>query len=784
VKTLLSLLLLLALGLELAAQAPATNPPLAIPQRPTRATNAPVPGPPARVGPATATPAAPVFPSVPAPAAAQQPRPFTPSIPGAAPAPPGPGTSINAGPGGTGAAGSQGGTNFMRNAASFSTNAAGEKILKSGAIKFQSAPLEQVLEIYADLIGRTILRPSALPAAPITLKTQSDLTLKEAKEALDSVLSLNGISTILVGEKFVTIVPTSQIQQEAAAFNSDTNAVSNLPEAGQYTTKIVKLKAARPSEVVPAIQPFGKVQNGILPLDGNGILILRDNAANIKRMLEVIAQIDEAIPYEEELEVLPIRFALASEIAGVLSSLTGGGGGVATTGARTGGRPGRMGSSPGGTLRNTPFGSTPGVGSPGSYPGGVGTVNPGGISSGINNPGGINVTPGAASTDFASRLRATIQNAVRPGGGAGASPLFGEAKIIPDERTNSLLIFGTTNEIAEVKKVVAKLDLVQAQVLIESIIMEVSLDNSKQFGVSTAHTPPEDYRIGRLKGQTAGGINNGQFPAGSFLTQATNLFPGSFPSGFTHYQTLGANWDVAVQAIATDATVNVLSRPRIQTFHASEASLFVGDTVPYVTGTISDINGGARSQYQQTQVGITLSVLPLVNPDGLVVMDIQQNIEQLGTPTVIDNNSVPTTTKRQTSAKVAVMDGETIMLGGFISSSKTSGKSGVPYLKDIPYLGALFRSKNDTSKRVELIVLMRPTVLKTPQLAALTATEERDKMAGVKRAEMQILEDERRMANENKEEMKRLQLQDENRLLKEAYEAEKARLKTLDNKKP
>ena len=185
-----------------------------------------------------------------------------------------------------------------------------------------------------------------------------------------------------------------------------------------------------------------------------------------------------------------------------------------------------------------------------------------------------------------------------------------------------------------------------------------------------------------------------------------------------------------------DSHVKVLSRPTIQTSHAVPASLQIGSTVPYVTGTyFNGVNGTPSSQYQQTFVGINLQVTPLINADGLVVMDITQDVQQLGpsTPT-IDGNPVPTTTKRTAQAKVSVMDGDTIELGGFISSTKSDSKSGVPLLKDIPVLGYLFRSTTAEYDRTELIVLIRPTVLKTPESAAMTARSEQRRVLDVRAA--------------------------------------------------
>jgi len=216
---------------------------------------------------------------------------------------------------------------------------------------------------------------------------------------------------------------------------------------------------------------------------------------------------------------------------------------------------------------------------------------------------------------------------------------------------------------------------------------------------------------------------------------------------FSYWGKFGDSFDVALQAAQNDSRVNVLSRPRIQTSHGVEADLFVGSTIPYVDSTTAGAYGGTGvyNSYQQQQVGITLKVKPLINQDGLVVMDIFQEASVQGPPgtaVTINNSLVPVSNQRQASATVAVKDHDTIILGGMISTSQTKTKSGVPYLKDIPLLGNLFRSSANTEQRVELIVLLRPTVLPTPEAAAAVANVERMKLPGVRRAEAEIHEQE------------------------------------------
>jgi general secretion pathway protein D len=210
-----------------------------------------------------------------------------------------------------------------------------------------------------------------------------------------------------------------------------------------------------------------------------------------------------------------------------------------------------------------------------------------------------------------------------------------------------------------------------------------------------------------------------------------------------YFGRFGNDLDVTATAVAGDSRVHVLSRPRILTSHAKEASIFIGETRPYVTSTSSgygSVYGGGYSQYQQMQIGINLSVLPFINADGLVVMDIKQRVQNIGEMVKIDNNDVPTTIDREATAYIAVRDRDTVILGGAITDNKTTTHGGVPLLKDIPLLGPLFRSNSGTDGRGELVVLIRPTVLATPEAASAATVVEQDNMPDVRRAERESYE--------------------------------------------
>src|SRR5262245_6197662 len=258
-----------------------------------------------------------------------------------------------------------------------------EEMIKPGdLIDFRGADLKQVLDVYALLVNRTILRAANVASQPIYLTTQTPLTKREAIQALDDVLGMNGIAMINFGEKFVKAEAVPTANTAGAAFNRMDAA--QLPELGPYVTHVVQLRYAKPSELVQILQPFVKIPNAILPVDSSQILVLRDFTENVKRMLELVRAIDVAVPSEFESAVIPIKYTLASDIASALNSLSTGGGGTSIGAASAGGR--------GATGSRSTFGAgRAGIGGAGTYPGQTavpGMVTPPGSPATATQPGG------------------------------------------------------------------------------------------------------------------------------------------------------------------------------------------------------------------------------------------------------------------------------------------------------------------------------------------------------------------------------------------------------------
>lgn len=590
--------------------------------------------------------------------------------------------------------------------------------------------LDQFFEIYAMVSGRTVLRPYQLQAKyqQITLKAETDWTRQEAIYAMDTVLSLNDIAMIPVGEKFVKAVPFAVAALEGAELGK-TNVVEAI-EGEQFVTKIIELKSVKPSELSQLLATFTR-PNGVIAFDANNTLVLRDYASNVKRMMEVVKEVDVTRDPDYKLEIIPIKYGKVEDLYNTMNSLITGQAATAATGAAQTQRQGGRLSQGGGLGRGGQFGQQSGYG--GYRQPGYGSMQPYGTMqpmAAATTP----VTAGGAQTSFQDRLRQIVNRAA----GGEAVQLLQDARIVPDLKSNSLLLYANKRDIEMITNIVSKVDVLLAQVLIEAIIMEVQLNDSHNLGVSMLQNPRKfgnDFN-------GAGGVNNGQ----GFLNNITNLSSG-LPSGFSYFGNMRGDLDFAVTAIARDSTINVISRPQMQTSHAIPGEIVVAEAVPYVTGSYSDYYGGfggglgTRSIVQTATIGITLSVTPFITPEGLVVMEIEQHASQRGADVIIDGNPIPVVNERASVSTLTVRDGQSIMMGGFITESRSKSNSGVPILKDIPGLGALFRSKNKSNNRSELVILMKATVLRTPDIAAEVAESEKAQLPGVQRAEEEFKSD-------------------------------------------
>jgi type II secretory pathway component GspD/PulD (secretin) len=553
----------------------------------------------------------------------------------------------------------------------------------------QGIDLEALLEIYSDLVGKTIIQAQNLPKVTFSFRTKNDFTKREAITFYETLLSTRGIAMVPMNSKVVHALPSAEVGKTPPAIT--VLRADQLPEGDVYIHYVHTLKHILAETMEPLLVTLAKSPNSVTAIEGTRSLVLRDFSNNVRAMLAMVEVVDVEQINDQEIVVVKIKYAIASNIVEVVKSYTG------TTSQRA--------------TANTRSGTTGRTGS--------------NRFDSILQPAIANTQGSSSRGGLQQRLSQVVQGAALSGSGAA---FLGETSITHWERGNEVIIVGSSANVLMAQEIIEKLDRVQPQVLIEAIIMDVALGDDSTFGVS-------------IRQQQQGIVGDGRSKISSALASA--MGPAAFAensvsganSGFQWWNTFGLKWEVAIEAINNDTRVQVLSTPRIQTTHARKATLFIGETRPVVTGVTTDINGGSNSQYQLKEIGIELEVMPFINNEGVVSMDIKQKVEDTVATQVIDGNPVPITTMRRADATVTVRDGEMVVLGGFIKSKVTATESKMPVLGDFPLLGPLFRRTADMNERTELIMMMRPTVLATPEAAYAKALSEVSNKPGFEAAQ-------------------------------------------------
>ena len=302
------------------------------------------------------------------------------------------------------------------------------------------------------------------------------------------------------------------------------------------------------------------------------------------------------------------------------------------------------------------------------------------------------------------------QDQTDAGGDAGEVTGFGaDIKITADNVNNALLIRCLPSEYAEIQQALAQLDVQPLQVMIEASVAEVTLTNQLQYGIQYYF---KNSHVQVVQSNTASSAISAALPGFAAILQEGDSIP------------------LVLSALQALTTVTVLSAPEVLVLNNQTASLQVGDEVPIeteqsqstITSTATIINS---IQYANT--GVILKVTPRVNAGGLVTMDISQEVSEVATTTSSTLNT-PTISERQIGTSVAIHDGQTVALGGLISDNRNHGKSGVPFLQNIPYLGDLFSTTNDSVDRTELLVLLTPHVIGDADQAQAVTDELRAKL--------------------------------------------------------
>ena len=373
--------------------------------------------------------------------------------------------------------------------------------------------------------------------------------------------------------------------------------------------------------------------------------------------------------------------------------------------------------------------SQPGSGNGGGLGGGGGGFG-GGSSGGFGAGGGG--TAGlqtAQSAGTATQPAAPAQSAAagttnpllggldQSAGGAGAAT--DQMRIIPNDQNNALLIYATQREEDTIQAMLRKVDILPLQVRIDATIAEVDLNDALQYGTQFF------FKSGGINGI----LNTGTGSVGA--TAATTALNSSFPGFFIGGANGAGGAPFAINALQSVTKVHVLASPQLLVLDNQPARLQVGAVVPYLSQqSQSTLVSGSpivnQVQYQQT--GVILQVTPRVNNDGLVTLDISQQVSNVAAGVTTAGLNSPTFNERSVTSRVVVQDGQTIGLAGLINDSDSHGNSGIPWLKDIPLLGALVSTQTNSRQRTELLVLISPHVLHDQRDARALTEDLRDNL--------------------------------------------------------
>lgn len=322
------------------------------------------------------------------------------------------------------------------------------------------------------------------------------------------------------------------------------------------------------------------------------------------------------------------------------------------------------------------------------------------------------------------------------GGSADTAPvsvLIGKTRLVGDKTANTILVLGPPENLAKVRKIIAQLDQRPMQVYISTVIGQYTLNDNMEFGVDVLQ---KFSRLGREGGIASASRTRG---AGDVIVDPSSLIstPGfPLPAGLAAYATFGRTLDVFVKALAGDDKFKVIARPVLFTDNNKKATITSGQSIAVPTSTLSSLTTGSSNASAVSasidfkQVVLKLEVLPLVNSDKEVTLQIAQQNDTIVGSTSISGNTVPTIGTQEINITVRVPNRQTVVLGGLINESKSESENGVPFLKDIPLLGYFFKDRIKTNRRTMLIILMQATVIATDEDFAAAQRGETDRVAG------------------------------------------------------
>ncbi|MTV40376.1 type II secretion system secretin GspD [Duganella radicis] len=630
------------------------------------------------------------------------------------------------------------------------------------ALNFVGADIESVIKAVGHYTNITFVIDPRVKGT-LTVVSEKPVTKSQAFSLLTSALRLQGYA-VVSGDGFAKVVPEADAKLQA----SPTQVDGAQAKGDQIVSQIFRLNYESAANVVTVLRPLISPNNTINANPGNNSVVVTDYADNVKRLAKIVAALDA--PAVSDLDVIPVRYAIASDLATMINKLldNAGGSGAADAGkvsvladprtnslvlrapsvaranlaksliAKLDQPTAELGNVHVVYLKNaeaTKLAQTlravvSGEVSQQSSGSGTGTnsqnnSNTGGFGSNSNNSMSGN-SSGTGNAGPSNPLLSGSNSQQQNSGGGGAAGF-----IQADASTNTLIITAPESVYRNLRAVIDQLDVRRAQVYIESLIVEVTSDKASEFGVQwvgATGNSNSTYRVGGLQSFTTSGADSSLV---SIYANKGSTIPNNGLSIGVFKQIGGAlGLGALAHSLESDGNANILSTPNMVTLDNELATIRVGQNVPILTGQYTTTSGTNSNPFQtidRKDVGLTLKVRPQISEGGTIKMAIYHETSSVDKSTLTAQSGI-TLNNRVIENNVIADDGQIIVLGGLIEDTEGDGTDKVRGLGDIPVLGNLFKSQSRTRKKTNLMVFLRPVVIRNKEQSTSLATDRYDYM--------------------------------------------------------
>lgn len=579
-------------------------------------------------------------------------------------------------------------------------------------VNLKEADIRAFVTQIADITGYSFVIDPRVKGK-VTVVSNASMDKEAVYEMFLSVLGVHGFAAI-PSAGVIKIVQ----QNNAKSAAQDESMLSTVPSE-QIVTRVIQVNNASALELVPILRPMIAKYGHLAGVAAANALIVSDHVSNIERISKIIDELDS--PSKYELEVVQLQEAWVGDMVKLLEELA----------------PGELGKAKGKGDANK-FSVVADQRSNRLILRGdesfrdkmrvlIAKLDQPSSTGGKTKVVRLKHADAADMAEILKGLMGDISNETAQAKGKGATKA--EASVYADDGLNALVLRAEPSLLQELEGVIEQLDVRRAQVLIEAAIVEISDNLDDALGVQWAAYDKNSS----IPGVITNFSNAGLTAAGVISSIVTDSIDGVSPSdgitiGVGEEKDSGISWGALIQALEVDANVNVLSTPKVITMDNQESSLIVGENIPIITGQSTSSSGGTSDPFttiEREDVGVKLIVTPSISEGNLVRLEIEQEISDV-TPSTAGADII--TSKRQIKTNVLADNEETIVLGGLIRDRANKSESKVPLLGDIPLLGALFRSTKEEVEKLNLVVFLKPTILRDKESAQAVTNEKFDQL--------------------------------------------------------